>query len=177
MTGTTIARRVVSECMVDKGRIAVVHFVGRIETGEDTGEVFDTSDIDVALAEGIHHGQRDYKPLEFRVGAGEVLDGIDDAVAKMDRGETRIVRVEPERAFGPSDEANVINFPRAELESRSDVTAAEGELVKSENDEIGWITDVANDVVTVDFNHELAGQSIEFELRVLDVLGADDETD
>lgn len=48
--------------MVNNGRIAVVHFVGRIADGAEAGTVFDTSDVDVALSEEIYHGHRDYKP-------------------------------------------------------------------------------------------------------------------
>ena len=156
------------ESMVAKGHTAVVHLVGRIASGEERGAVFETTDIDVALAEGIENGQRDYEPVEFRVGAGEVLTGIDEAVREMDVGETTTVRLEPERAFGDHSEDRVVEAPRDDLEARSDATATEGELVKSEAGDIGWITSVADDTVRIDFNHELAGQPVEFEIRVLD---------
>lgn len=161
--------------MVDVGHIVVLHFVGRIATGEERGTVFDTTDVDVALAEGIYHGHRDYKPLEFRVGRGEVITGIDETVRGMSRGESKTVRVGPDQAFGAYSEARVVEVPRDELEARSDVTAEEGELVKSETGDTGWITDVSDDVVTVDFNHELAGEPLELELRVLEVLEDDEE--
>lgn len=56
--------------MVDDGSIAVIHFVGRLVN--DSGVVFDTSDVDVALAEDIYHAHRDYSPIEFQVGDGAV---------------------------------------------------------------------------------------------------------
>ncbi|GAA0472667.1 FKBP-type peptidyl-prolyl cis-trans isomerase [Halococcus dombrowskii] len=155
--------------MVNNGRIAVVHFVGRIADGAEAGTVFDTSDVDVALSEEIYHGHRDYKPLEFRVGAGEVVAGIDEAVETMETGETKTVRVDPERAYGTYDAEHVVEVPRDELETRNDVAAEEGELVQSDTDETGWITDVTDERVVIDFNHELAGQPVEFELRVIDI--------
>lgn len=162
--------------MVAEGQIAVIHYTGRIATGEDAGAVFDTTDVDVALEEEIYHGSRDYKPLTFRLGDGSVIDGIDNTVQTMEAGETRTVRVEPENAYGIRTEERVIEASRAELEERSDIAAAEGELVKSENGETGWITDVADETVEIDFNHELAGESVEFEIELLDVRDDDNET-
>jgi FKBP-type peptidyl-prolyl cis-trans isomerase 2 len=150
------------------GEIAVVHFTGRVAEGGDEGEVFDTTDVDVALEEGLYHDHRDYKPLEFRVGEDKVIEGLDEAVREMGVGEERTVRVEPKRAFGERDESRVVEFDRQELEARSDATAEPGELVRAENGETGWIDEVDDDTVTVDFNHELAGTAVEFEVKLLD---------
>lgn len=155
--------------MASEGEIAVIHFTGRVTAGEDEGEVFDTTDVDVALEEGIYHDHRDYKPLEFRVGEGKVVDGLDDAVQEMEVGEEQTVRVEPERAFGEyDDETKVIEIPRQDLEARSDAAAEPGSLVQSENGDTGWITEVGDETVTVDFNHELAGQPVTFDIKLLD---------
>jgi FKBP-type peptidyl-prolyl cis-trans isomerase 2 len=159
--------------MASEGEIAVVHFTGRIADGDDEGEVFDTTDVDVALEEGIYHDHRDYKPLEFRVGEETVVPGLDGSVREMDVGEEWTVEVEPERAFGERDESKVVEIPRADLEARSDVTAEPGELVRAENGETGWITEVNDDTVTVDFNHELAGLPVEFDVKLLDAYDDD----
>ena len=153
--------------MAIEGDIAVVHFTGRIAGGEDAGAVFDTTDVDVAMESGIYHGHRDYKPLEFRVGEETVVAGLDDAIQAMAVGEERTVEVEPERAFGERDESKVVEFPRADLEARSEVTAEPGELVRSETGETGWIVALDDETVTVDFNHELAGLPVEFDVKLL----------
>jgi FKBP-type peptidyl-prolyl cis-trans isomerase 2 len=157
-----------AEAKITEGEIAVVHFTGRVAEGPDEGEVFDTTDVDVALDEGIYHDHRDYKPLEFRVGEGKVVEGLDEAVREMAVGEERTVRIESERAFGEYDEDRVVEFDRRDLEARSDVTAEPGELVRAESGETGWIDEVDDETVTVDFNHELAGTAVEFEVKLLD---------
>lgn len=159
--------------MVRTGEIAVIHFTGRIADGEDAGEVFDTTDVDVALEAGIYHDNRHYKPLEFRVGEGKVVPGLEDAVKEMEVGEERTVTVEPDRAFGEYDDEKVVERARRDLEDRSDVTAELGELVRSETGETGWITAVDDETVRVDFNHELAGVPVEFDVMLLDAY--DDE--
>lgn len=155
--------------MVEPGRIAVVQYVGRIAEGDDAGRVFDTTDGDLARAEGIYHDHGDYEPLVFPVGEGLVVGGIDAAVSEMAVGETRTVEVGPERAFGFYDEERVVTVPRDGLEARLDINAEEDELVRSESGEVGWITEVTDETVEIDFNHELAGEPVEFEISVLDV--------
>lgn len=154
--------------MPGNGDIAVVHYTGRIAGGDDAGEVFDTTDPDVATEAGIYHGRRDYEPLTFRVGEGGVVAGLDDAVREMAVGEERTVEVGPERAFGERDESKIVEFPRDDLEARSGVTGRAGELVRSESGETGWITEIGDETATVDFNHELAGLPVEFDVRLLD---------
>lgn len=154
--------------MVREGDTAVVHFVGRVAEGEEAGAVFDTTDVDVALAEGIYHDYRDYKPLEFEVGAGTVLGGVERVVREMDVGETRTVRLDPEEAFGEYSERRVGEVARSRL-AAGDREGVVGALVRSETGAVGWVTDVTDETATVDFNHELAGVPVEFEIRLLEV--------
>ena len=153
---------------VESGQIAIVHLTGRLADGPEAGEVFETTDVDVALDSGVYHNHRDFKPLEFRVGEGHVLPGIDVAVQGMEQGESRTVTLEPEEAYGTVDEDRIVTFPSEELETEGgDIEV--GELVRSERGDTGWITEVDEAGVTVDFNHELAGERVEFEIRLLEV--------
>lgn len=164
--------------MVDPGQVAVVHVVAREVTDGEPGAVFETTDVDVALETGTYAAHRDYTPIEFQVSHGEVPRAIDDAVREMEPGEERTVIAEPERAFGPRRERAVVEVGRSVLEERSGAEASIGEFVGSESGEIGSITDVDEETVTVDFNHEFAGESVAFGVRLLDVrepeAGADD---
>lgn len=155
--------------MVEPGEIAAVHYTARMVDGDEAGEVVDTTDVDVALETDVYHGHRNYEPLSFEVGADEVLSGIDETVQDMERNETRTVVLSPEEAFGHRTDENVVDYPRNDIEGRSEVEAEVGELVTTDADQSGWITDISEETVTVDFNHELAGERLEFEIRVLDV--------
>jgi FKBP-type peptidyl-prolyl cis-trans isomerase 2 len=157
--------------MVEPGEVAVIHFVGRIAEGEDAGEVFDTTDVDVAMEEGVYHDYRDYKPLEFRVGEGKVVPGLDEAVENLAVGESATVRVEQEEAFGEHDDDLVVEVSRGEVEVDDGAAVEPGSLVRSDAGDTGWITAVDGDTVEVDFNHELAGETVEFEVEVLDAYG------
>lgn len=154
--------------MVESGQVAVVHYTARLASGHDAGDVVDTTDVDVALAEDAYDGNRDYQPLEFEVGAGETLDAVDEAVREMEAGDSRELTLEPDDAFGPYRDDRIVEIPRERLEEQSGVEAVAGELVVSDTGESGWITDVSEDTATVDFNHELANEHLDVEIRVLD---------
>lgn len=155
--------------MVEPGKTAVVHYTARIVEGADAGEIVDTTDVDVALETGVYEGHRNYEPLSFEVGAGAVLPGLDAAVREMNRGEERTVVVSPEESFGEPSDDQIVSFPREEIEDHSDTEAEVGAIVTTDTNQSGWITEVTEDTVTVDFNHELAGETVEFEIRVIDV--------
>jgi FKBP-type peptidyl-prolyl cis-trans isomerase SlyD len=154
--------------MVEPGEIAIVHLTGRLVDGPEAGETFETTDVDVALDEGIYHNNRDFKPLEFRVGEGHVLPGIDEAVQELSVGETRTVVLDPDDAYGRVDTDAIVTVSRAELERRSDTTAELNQLVESESGKIGWVVDLDEETATVDFNHELAGERVEFDITLLE---------
>lgn len=154
--------------MVEPAEIAIVHLTGRLVDGPEAGKVFETTDVDTALDEGIYHDNRDFKPLEFRVGEGHVLPGIDKAVQNMSVGDNKAVVLDPEDAYGAVDETSVVTVSREKLEQRSDTTAEVDELVESESGDIGWIIEVDDETATIDFNHELAGERVEFEIRLLE---------
>jgi len=155
--------------MVKDGQIATIHFIGRIAEGPHEGEVFDTTDAKIAKKEGVYDERYDYEPISFRVGEGKVLPGIEDAVREMDIQDQQTVTLTPETAFGERRSEKVYEVPKTEFEAEPELDA----LVNSERGEIGWITEVEDDTVAVDFNHELAGTTIEVELWVVNVLEPD----
>ncbi len=154
--------------VVHEGQVAVIHFVGRVAEGSDEGRVFDTTDVDVAMEEGIYHDFRDYKPLEFRVGEDEVLEALDEAVVGMEPGEEKSVEAPPEKAYGERDPGRVMEYPRSGFEEEE---IEENSLVGLDDGTTGWIVEVDDDTVTVDYNHELAGRRVEFEIKLLAVHG------
>jgi FKBP-type peptidyl-prolyl cis-trans isomerase SlyD len=155
--------------MVDTGSIAIVHITGRLIDAPEAGKVFETTDVDVALEEGIYHDQRDFKPLEFRVGEGHVIPGIDRAVQELEQGETTTVVLDAAEAYGQRNDRDAVTVSREALADRSGKDPAVDDFVRSENGDVGWVSEVSADTVTVDFNHELAGETVEFEIRLLEV--------
>ena len=157
--------------MVEAGQLAAVHYPARLVDGPEAGKVVDTTDVDVAQETGIYHAHRDYKPLEFRVGESNMIPALDRIVRTMEQGDSTTEVVDPEEAFGEYDESNVHAFTREEIDAIAEGDPEEGSFVTTEDGRSGWITDVDDKQVVIDFNHELADEPLELEVRLLRVRG------
>jgi len=71
------------------------------------GKVFDTSIKEDAVQAGIVNENRDYAPLEFVIGQGQMIKGFEDAVKEMRKGQTKDVEIKPEDAYGLPDEKKI----------------------------------------------------------------------
>lgn len=139
-------------------------YVGRFEDGE----VFDSSREDVAADAEIQHPNREYEPLEFEVGAGEVVQGFDEAVVGMEEGEEKEVTVPPEKGYGERSDENIVDYERSEFEEALGEEPEVGMHIHTQ-DAHGDVVEVEDDTVVVDFNHELAGETLVFEIEVVEV--------
>ncbi len=137
------------------GDTVTVHFTGKLEDGT----VFDTS--------------REGEPLQFEVGADEVIDGFDSAVEGMQVGENREAELPPEEAYGERDDELVFPVPRSQLPEGFDPEEGDEVAVEAEDGrEIpGRVAEVDDDSVTLDLNHPLAGRVLRFEIELVDVSG------
>jgi peptidyl-prolyl cis-trans isomerase B (cyclophilin B) len=140
-------------------------YVGRFESGA----VFATSEEDVAAANGLDTDERECSPLSFTVGNDEVIDGLDTAVRGMTEGEEKTVTVPPADAYGEYDPDRVREYHPDTFEGMVGQQPAVGVHVEAENGLHGDVTAVSDERVEVDFNHELAGKTLVFELTVLAV--------
>ena len=95
----------------EAGDIVHVDYVGRLEDGT----VFDTSIEEVAVEEGIYVEGREYIPLTFKAGAGQMIEGFDQGVVGMEVGEEKTLTIPPEEAYGEYDEANIQAIPLEDL--------------------------------------------------------------
>ncbi len=83
---------------------------GAVKTGDNIsidyigslpgGKVFDTSIEKVAIENNVFTPDRTYKPLNFTVGKGEVIKGLDEGVVGMNIGESKNLTIPPEKAYG-----------------------------------------------------------------------------
>lgn len=148
---TEQARQIVSTAK--QGDTVHVHYTGRL----DDGTVFDTS-------EG-----RD--PLQFVLGTGYVISGVEKAVEGMSVGDQVSTKVPPEDAYGHRSEELVLNvavdqFPDGtppKVGQRFQMTTGDGQQT------MVTVTDVGNEKVEIDANHPLAGRSLNFDLELVKI--------
>lgn len=114
-------------------------------------------------------GHRD--PLEFCVGSTDIIAGINRAVIGMHLGERRRIAVAPEHAFGFRDSRLLQVTPRVGMLEKVD----EGDqLVADVNGtELDiWVRTISGDGITLDANHPLAGESLVYEIEIVNITTA-----
>ena len=131
-----------------------IHYTGTM----DDGTQFDSSD------------GRD--PLEFSLGGGQVIPGFDSAVDGMAVGENKSVTVQPDQAYGERHEQLVQQVPKSALPE--DMEPAIGMQLQSQSPDGQVmnlvITEVADETITVDANHPLAGQALTFAVELVEIV-------
>lgn len=85
-----------SEIAARSGDTVSVHYVGKFPGGK----VFDTSMKSEAVKAGIFSPARDYRPLQVKLGARQVIQGFEEALLGMKVNETKEVVIPPEKAYG-----------------------------------------------------------------------------
>jgi len=111
------------------------------------------------------------EPMTFTIGDGSLISGLEMAITGLKVGDKQSVEIDPLNAFGYSDPDNIHHLPRSEFAEELPVDP--GTIISfstPSGDEIpGMIKDVKDDVVTVDFNHPLAGHEIIFDVDIVDI--------
>ncbi len=137
------------------GDTVKIHYTGTL----DDGTQFDSS------------AGRD--PLEFELGGGQVIPGFDSAVEGMAVGENKNVRIEPDQAYGERHEQLVQQVPRSALPDDLKPQVGMGLQSQSPDGQVMMliVTEVGDEEITVDANHPLAGQALNFDIELVEIGG------
>jgi len=142
--------------------IVRVSFTGRVK---DTGKVFDTTYAEVAKKAGIFNEHLTYGPTPMILGENRLIPGLEQALSKMKSGEEKTVVVHPKDAFGER-EPELVKLVPLKVFKANGINPAPGLVVVLENNLPGRVQTVSGGRVRVDFNHELAGKTLEYELKI-----------
>ncbi len=135
-----------------KGRRVTVHYRGTLDDGKE----FDSSE-----------GR---EPLEFVVGAGDLIPGFEKAIIGMEAGQEKTVTLDPEDAYGPYEDQLVVEGPRNSVpDGELQVGQSYTVHLRGGEEAVGRVLRIHGGTVAMDFNHPLAGKRLTFRLRVLSV--------
>jgi len=111
------------------------------------------------------------EPLEFEVGAGQIIPGLDNAIPGMEVGESKTVNVPAEEGYGPLDPAARQSVPRDQIPA--DIPLEEGSLLQVQTQEGQvlpvTVAEVTEEAVVLDANHPLAGKDLNFEIKLVEI--------
>ena len=138
---------------VKQGDTVRVHYVGRLADGEE----FDSS--------------ANEEPLEFTLGAGDVIAGFEQAALGMTPGENKTTVIPADLAYGAYDEELVLVMAREDLPEGIEPTVGQHFQMRQEDGEAfeAVVAEVDDETVTLDANHPLAGQDLTFDIALLEI--------
>ncbi|MCG8672802.1 MAG: FKBP-type peptidyl-prolyl cis-trans isomerase [Pseudomonadales bacterium] len=110
------------------------------------------------------------EPVEVVVGDGILLESVEKAILGKSKAERVIVTIEPEQGYGYADPNLVQQIPLSDIpeESRS-AGAAMTAYDEDGEQKVVLVTEINDDVATVDFNHPYAGRTLCYTLDIVDV--------
>lgn len=142
---------------VKSGDTVAIHYTGTLADGS----TFDSSD------------GRD--PLEFVVGSGQIIPGLDKALPGMDVGDKKVVEIPCAEAYGEANPANRQAIPREQIPA--DIPLEMGltlQMQSPDGQHVMPVTvvELSDTEVTLDANHALAGKDLTFAIEVMSVKAA-----
>lgn len=139
---------------VQNGDVVRVHYTGKLLNGEE----FDSS--------------VKREPLEFTVGAGQMIKGFDAAMPGMAVGDRKTINIPADDAYGERSDEAIIEFPKENVPP--DMKLEPG-MALTLTDQQGQpvpvtVVEVKDDVIIFDANHFLAGQELVFDIELVEIL-------
>ena len=137
-----------------QGDSVTIKYVGKLEDGT----VFDASE---------HHGNN----LEFIIGEKKLLPEFENSIIGMEVGQTKTIEIKSENAYGQRKEELVQKIDKKQLPEGLDVKVGQKLRAKHDTgDEIVVdVIDVADDTITIDVNHPLAGKDLTFDITLEEI--------
>ncbi|GGD38108.1 FKBP-type peptidyl-prolyl cis-trans isomerase [Sinisalibacter lacisalsi] len=138
---------------VKEGDTVRIHYKGTLTDGT----VFDTSE-----------GR---EPLEFTVGSGQIIPGLDSAMPGMAVGDQKRVEINMMEAYGPRHDDRVLEVPLDQLPA--DIPREEGIMLAMRGEDGQEmpvrVAAVSDTTMTLDANHQLAGEDLVFEVELVSI--------
>lgn len=145
---------------ITKEKVALIHYTLK----DDKGEVLDSS-------EGKD-------PLAYIQGIGNLIPGLEEKLEGKAAGDKVETIVSPEKGYGVRSEENVHVVPLSSFQADGDEKLTEGMQVRVETNEgvtLAHVAKIEGEDVTLDLNHPLAGETLHFNVEVIDVRDATKE--
>ena len=124
------------------------------------GKLFDTSSPEVASRHGEETEKR-FRPIVLDIGSEPTIESLETGLIGMTEGETKTIQV-------PHDDLT-LTYERTAFTEMVDQPPESGLQLHTATGLLGEVVSVDEDTVTVDFDPERAGETLTFEVEVLEV--------
>ncbi len=138
---------------VELNNTVKVHYTGKLTDGT----IFDSS--------------KDRDPLEFKVGAGQMIKGFENGVLGMSINETKTITIKPDDAYGPVREELIQEIDKERLPKEINPEVGMDLVSRHPNgyEQLIKVVEVKEKSVVLDANHSLAGKTLSFEIELVEI--------
>ena len=140
-----------------------------VEEGDTVKVEYEVKQQDGEVVDSSEKGRG--QPIEFQVGGQQVIKGLDKEIRGMKVGDEKQFTVEPEEGYGERNEDKKKEFPKDKFPS--DKEPQEGMMVAlgtPDGKQVpAKILEVKDDTVVLDLNHPLAGKTLDFDIKLVDI--------
>lgn len=156
--------------MFKKGDFILIDYVAKVD---ETGQIIDLTLEEVAKKEKVYRSDGAYEPKLVVLGEGWFLRGLEEGLEQADVGMEKVIAIPPEKAFGVRDPAKVRTISAREL-TRKGITPRVGAQIELDG-QPAVIRSMGGGRAVADFNHPLAGKTIIYQVKVLELIKEDVE--
>ncbi len=138
---------------INKGDEVKIHYTAKLENGE----IIETT--------------RAREPLNSKIGSQRLLPSLEEALIGLEKGDKKVITVPPSKGFGERREDLLREMPKSMFGKGPKPAPGTVIEVRYEdgNRRLATIHDVREDSIVLDLNHPLAGETLTFDIEVIDV--------
>ena len=128
-------------------------------------------DYTLTVEEKVVDSSLGKEPLEYVQGSNMIIPGLEKQMEGLKVGDERTFTIKPEEAYGMIDQRMVVEIPKSKITTK-DFAPEKGMVIQMQTQNgpmPGMIQEVKADSLMVDFNHPLAGQTLTFKIKVIDI--------
>lgn len=144
-----------------KGDFILIDYTAKVK---ETGEIFDTTNEEIAKSERLFKEGEIYEPKLIVIGEGWILKAIDDNLPSFEPKKMETIEISPDKAFGPRIPEKVKMVPLRKLRDKG-ITPQLGIRIEYDK-KLATIRTIGAGRVTLDFNPPLAGKTLTYEIRI-----------
>lgn len=113
------------------------------------------------------------EPLSYLEGVGQIIPGLEEALKGLKKGDKKSVNVPAAQAYGEFNKDLIVDVPREHI-PKQDVEVGDRFHADSGGgqSQVVVVTKVTDSTITVDGNHPLAGQDLNFDVEINEVRDA-----
>ena len=157
---------------IQEGDYVLLEYTATTVPGdEDEERLVDTTSEERAAEEGIDTEEQEFGPRTVEVGGGQLFDEVEDGLVGKEVGDTGEVVVPAENAFGEHDLDDVETVSAKKIDEDDRYPGAQVNLDGRQ----GYVETIIGGRARVDFNHPLAGEDVQYDFEIVDVVEDEEE--